>query len=520
MSHDLDPPPSIVELVKNQNADSIWKKWFNNLYEKIKELVAEEVQKTAFGEQSVAEATPIFQADFSYNVNSDVWHDHSNNGAATVDSHQLKISTGAAANQSAEIQSRESVKYQPGQGGLVRVTGIFTTGAANSKQLIGVGDANDGFFFGYNGADFGVLRRKGGHREIRTLTITTGSSTAENITVTMDGDTDATVAVTASGDTDVTANEIAAHDFTNLGRGWEAHSDGDGTVTFMSLDAVSHSGSYSVSGTTAVGTFAQDLAGLAATDTWILQTAWSHDKGNGQGELPVMDWTKGNIFQIRYQWLGYGLIAFWIENPSTGLPVKVHQIEYANANTSVSVNNPALPICYLVENTSNTSDIVLNSGSVGAFVEGKEYDGHAHHGAVASRAGVDTTEAPVVIIHNPLLFEGVPNRVRVKIITVSVSVDGTKNCIFRLRRDATLTGVTYSDVEANVSVMQSDETAAAAISGGDSIFPAGLSKDGGEIMDLSTSSFFINPGETLAGTVMTVAGTTDAIVSIDWEEQF
>ena len=30
----LEPPPSVVELVKdNFNADSIWKKWFNNLYE-------------------------------------------------------------------------------------------------------------------------------------------------------------------------------------------------------------------------------------------------------------------------------------------------------------------------------------------------------------------------------------------------------------------------------------------------------------------------------------------------------
>lgn len=30
----LDPPPSMVELVKdNLNADSVWKKWFNNFYE-------------------------------------------------------------------------------------------------------------------------------------------------------------------------------------------------------------------------------------------------------------------------------------------------------------------------------------------------------------------------------------------------------------------------------------------------------------------------------------------------------
>jgi hypothetical protein len=39
----LDPPPSIVELVKdNFNADSIWKKWLNNLYEWIKENMSKD----------------------------------------------------------------------------------------------------------------------------------------------------------------------------------------------------------------------------------------------------------------------------------------------------------------------------------------------------------------------------------------------------------------------------------------------------------------------------------------------
>ena len=37
----IDPPPSILELVKdNLNADSIWKKWFNNLYELVNEINA------------------------------------------------------------------------------------------------------------------------------------------------------------------------------------------------------------------------------------------------------------------------------------------------------------------------------------------------------------------------------------------------------------------------------------------------------------------------------------------------
>ena len=48
MSHDLDPPPSVVELVistkdkDNTRPDSIWKKWLNNLYEWVLENMNQE----------------------------------------------------------------------------------------------------------------------------------------------------------------------------------------------------------------------------------------------------------------------------------------------------------------------------------------------------------------------------------------------------------------------------------------------------------------------------------------------
>ena len=45
---------------------------------------------------------------------------------------------------------------------MTRFTGIFTSGVANSTQRVGIGDDDDGFFFGYNGVDFGILRIQDG----------------------------------------------------------------------------------------------------------------------------------------------------------------------------------------------------------------------------------------------------------------------------------------------------------------------------------------------------------------------
>jgi hypothetical protein len=529
MSLDLDPPPSKVELVAslkdkdNTRPDSIWKIWLNNLYEKVKELVAEELQKSAFGELLVGNLTPTFQSDFSYNINPDLWIDKSNNGTVTVDDHRLKLSTGAAANQSAQLNSIVPLQYHAGMGANVRFTGLFTTGVAGSTQLIGVGSASDGFFFGYNGADFGVLRRRGGESEVRTLTITTKSTTAENITITLDGDADATVAVTDATATDVTttANEIAAHDYTNLGRGWSVYSEG-AKVIFVAIDASSRAGTYSVAGTTVVGTFAQDIAGISATDTWVYQNKenadnWSADKGDGRGGLPVMDWTKGNVFQIRYQWLGYGMISFYVETPATGELTLVHQMPYANENTVLSVNNPTLQFCYLVENISNTTDIILMSGSIGGFTEGMTNGGHIHHGATGQKTAI-TTEVPILTILNPVLFQGSQNRIKIELIASGISGDDNKPPIFRLYKNATLTGASFVSANGDASAIKYD-TIATLATGGDLEFATGLAKSGSEIWDLSAASFDLYPAQSITITAESTGVSLDAVASINWEDK-
>ena len=74
------------------------------------------------------------------------------------------------------------------------------------------------------------MRRYGIH-ETRTLTVTTGSSHAENITITLDSDADATVAVTNTGDVTLTANEIAAHDYSDYDRDWETATVASATLS-------------------------------------------------------------------------------------------------------------------------------------------------------------------------------------------------------------------------------------------------------------------------------------------------
>ena len=115
---------------------------------------------STFGDLRVAELTPKAQLTFPYNyINTDIVTTGESNGGSsfTADS-MIGICTGLATAGAAYFESREVVKYQAGMGGMTRFTCIFTDGVADSEQLVGVGDDEDGFFFGYNGGTFGTMR--------------------------------------------------------------------------------------------------------------------------------------------------------------------------------------------------------------------------------------------------------------------------------------------------------------------------------------------------------------------------
>lgn len=104
--------------------------------------------------------TPLVQVDFVYGVNSQ-------QGSAAIvttgvgdsDVGRLRLQTGTGAAGSAIYTSRRPAQYRPGQGLVFRGTCVFATPAASSIQLSGAGYATDGYFFGFNGAMFGVAHR-------------------------------------------------------------------------------------------------------------------------------------------------------------------------------------------------------------------------------------------------------------------------------------------------------------------------------------------------------------------------
>lgn len=374
-------------------------------------------QNTAFGELAVAEMTPITGWTFAYNVNTDmVTKTTTGTGAITASSGRAVLSSSAAINSSAMIASNLPLRYITGQGGLARFTAVFTQGVPGNTQLIGIGDASDGLFFGFDGAYFGILRRSAG------------------------------------------------------------------------------------------------------VDNWVYEEAWE----------PGYDWgfdpTKGNVYQIRFQWLGYGEIQFSIENPETGGFVLVHRIQYANAHVNTSIRNPTLPIHASSTNTKNSTDVVLMTPSAMAFVEGKvENPTPLHPFALprvreAAKATI-TTQTSIVTLKSLATWQSVTNRVRSRIRGLSAAVEGTKVVTIKITKGATLGGSpSYSNHSADTSPVQYD-VAGTTVTGGTLVYATKLQKTDSRFFDLDYLGIEMGPGETLTFSAES-SSSADIDLVVFWTDMF
>lgn len=486
--------------------------------------------RSSFGETLSVEVTPIVSMVFHTFINPITIATRGNQSGAVTNAQEMALcSTGAAANSSAAILSKTTARYKPGQGVRARFTGIFTTGVSGSTQIVGIGDEGNGFFFGYNGDTFGLLHRTGGVRKMETFTVTVAGQTAEDVTITLDGDTATDVTLTNQGaDTaatrTLTANEIAAHDYSDVGRGWDAIAVGP-TVIFTSWKDTPRTGTFSLSSsTTAVATVAETIAGVDPTDTWTAMTSWNgDDKFDGTGNSgAVLDPTKGNVFQINYQWLGFGSIIFYIEDPADGEFHKVHTIQYANANTRPSVARPTLGLRCSAENVANTTDIIIKTASMAAFVDGKdEYIG-TRTGTKATITGASGGE-PILTLRCNEVFVGKHNHgeLKISIVGAAVEASGNNTVSIDFYANMVLTGAAFTSVNAGFSQAQVDTTASVA-TGGTFLFSIDLGKTGNDVINLKDDKYaaLLTPGNAFTAIINPTGGTAEATVTFNYVDLF
>lgn len=488
-----------------------------------------------FGTLLVSDLTPTGQAAFYSGINSTQWITGAVGLSATGTPASVSATDGVvfctsgnSLSGSAFINMGRGVKYRAGQGVLGRFTAIFGPGQPDTLQLAGIGNVESGFWFCLSGSNsFGILHRESSTREVRKFASFSALG-AVTLTVTLDGKTKS---ITINGGTNAnqTAHLVAAQDYSQVGSGWtaEAHED---DVYFIANVPGPFGGTFSiVNGGSPVATPSVVNVGALPTQTFISQSQWNIDTMDGKGSSRfTLDRTKGNIYGVGYQYLGFGNPSFSIEDPETGLLKKCHMIQRANASTATVVKNPNMSVGWMAINSgSAASSVTVKGASAASFVEGQILRNIGiGFSSTAIKGPISSTEVPVLTIrvdkiHNNMCSHGETAPTHMSLANDSGTSSSGKLLKFFVYKNATLGGpVTWRDVDSR-SIVAYDTSATSFSTNSNTLLMKSIivAANGSVEVNLAEEGIYLTAGESLTITAQRVSNDIDnAAVSISWYE--
>lgn len=484
--------------------------------------VYQPISQDAFGGQIVSPLSQEIALTFNYFIDTDEITTYLvNSGTVTASNSRMLVSTGTTTGSIARAKSNTCLRYRPGMGGLVRFTLGVTTGIAGTEQTAGIGDEEDGYFFSYRDylgtPTMCIVRRYFGKRENRTLTITGGSTSAGNISIVLNGTTYTIAMSNNSGNANQTATEIANEISTT---DWIVTSRGN-EVVFIAASSGLRGGSYSFSaGTTGMTAgLTQQVVGAAYSEEVIPQTSWNCDPANGSKTLPNLNWANGNVFQIKYQWLGFGMIQFYIEDPNLGRLIRVHAIKFANTSTIPSLANPTMPIYFYASNGSTSSNIEMFTGNAAGFLEGNSnLIVGGNQKTFSYEKSVSSSETYIASLYNKSSFKNKNSRIQCALLLISVSAADAVT--FKFYRNSTLTGTaSWTSIGANSSVYY--DTSSGSFSGGslsNSMRAEHQTVNTYSTTDVLAGIITIHANDTITITGTSDAGTVKTGIAMNWIE--
>ena len=386
--------------------------------------VVKEPAISAFGEALTVQPMPVIQITAQYGLRSEVESAAIGGTVSAIDS-KFVISTGTGAGNISSLASTKLATYRAGQGLMCRLTSVFTEGMLGSSQIAGLVTSESLLGFGYNGDEFGILHAKGGELEQWDLQVTGGAAGVENATVTIDGNP-YTVPLTA-GVVEKAAYEIAVS-LNSQVPGYGFSSVGDSVCVLAQLPDLG-GGAFTFSSATAAATFTQIKSGLLPIETWTKKADW-----NINPSIDI-DPSLGNVYQVQMQYLGFGGIKFYVENPETAQFELVHIIKYANTTTVPSFSNPIFRVGWGARNSGNTTDIVVQGASGAIFIEGETVVDTDSIGQSVTQAGITSTRTSIFSLQNRRTYFGTANRAEIIMRSLVLSTDTTKTAKFELIRN-------------------------------------------------------------------------------------
>jgi hypothetical protein len=493
------------------------------VYNKVNDVVnVKNISSSAFGDLITVHHFPEISLLFNYGPTNKIKTKNANSGNILYEDSLIKLNTGTTVNSYSEFKSKQYLNYQPGFGVCVRFSAIFDTQITDNptEQDICLGDDENSLGFYYTNNDMNIRLRRTGQFEKYNIDVVSPPTISDNILLTLNNIV-YTIPVTASTDNCQTAIEIYNFLVSNVTFNtlFDIYLYGN-QINIVCVESKPLS-TFSID----IGTTGSNIVlnrinqGVSRQEILISRNKWNIDKCDGTGILPVINWGNGNVYQIKFQWLGFGNLEFFIENPETSEFILVHKHIHANTSNLPSMSNPSFQFMTKSQNLNNTVNIttslcsVLVSNNISNYIN--PYGNVLNH---LTTKTIGTTEENLISFYNPLNINGITNKSPIKIIKIIITSSKASN--FKIYKNNIIHVNSSWDKSGKIYFDESSTTS----SQGDLILIERNEKQDKiqllPISNIQNEIFVINPGDII--TFTGISDVTGNIVNIlvDWIETY
>lgn len=476
------------------------------------------IAKTVFGESIVTNDTPTIQIANQYGLDPALRDDletfTGTGGSADSNGNLFRCQSGVSVGGYGVIRSLATARYRPGQGIIARFTAAFTTGVASSLQFGGLFSLTETLAFGYDGADFSIIHEYDGKAEVQEIQVTATPSGTENATVTLDGS--AVVISITNSTVQTNAEELRAGlaaDGT-VGAAWRFEQIDD-TVVCISQSVGNKTGTMSFSSSTATANVTEAQAGAAKSSGNVAQASWDTAPFAG------FDPTNLNVYEVSYGYLGAVGPRFSIYNPTIGVFDVLHQIQWANANTTPLFGNPDMKIGWTAASLgSSGSNLTVTGASCYSAIQGNEVIQNTSRAADHTKSSVGTTLTNILSIQNRITYGDQFNLGIIEPVSISFDLDHNKGAVVEIYKNATLGGTPNYQLIDEVNSVAAVDTAGTTVTGGTLIEAFTVPAGGDATIELLDLRILLEPEEIITVAAHTVSGTaTTMTTAVTWLEE-
>jgi hypothetical protein len=218
-------------------------------------------------------------------------------------------------------------------------------------------------------------------------------------------------------------------------------------------------------------------------ETVIPQSTWNKDKLDGSGSSGLtLDVSKGNIFEIEFQWFGVGTTRYY----SNG--ILIHEVQHANTLANPYMRTANLPVQFGIKNNAATTAGSIQMVCARVAAQGQTHDPFEWVYSVANSTDklVGLTEIPILSIRPKTLYNNIVNRSWLLPKNLAISTEGYK-ISWKLVYGAQLTGASWTSATAK-SAAEFDVSATSYTDG--EVIYRGFTPQDNDVSEVSLDPFF------------------------------